>query len=157
MRSHESFSDSSIFTSHTSHHCTSGTRDSKAGIGKIQQRGGEKLHERCCSRRQDLLEASWGVPEALAETRVQKAQLWVFIGGFEQHRQQYPSYDARLAHAISEEAWNDVIGQIRGYMNEKALFRDSTKFSDPCCCCCPPFTCCFCYIIFRAAKILDDD
>lgn len=93
----------------------------------------------------------------LVETRGQKAQLWVFIGGFEQHRQQYPSYDARLAHAISEEAWNDVIGQIRGCMNEKALFRDSTKFSDPCCCCCcPPFTCCFCYIHIRAAKILDE-
>ena len=32
------------FLHHTlPHHCTSGTRDSKAGIGKIQQRGGEKL------------------------------------------------------------------------------------------------------------------
>jgi len=92
-----------------------------------------------------------------AASRGQKAQLWVFIGGFEQHRQQYPSYDARLAHAISEEAWIDVIGQIRGYMNEKALFKDSTKLSDPCCCCCPPpFPCCFCYIHIRAKQILDE-
>ena len=91
----------------------------------------------------------------LAESRGQNAQLWVYIGGFEQNRQKYPSYDARLAHAISEEAWNDVIGQIKGYMNENALFKDSTKFVDPCCCC-PPCTPCFCYVLIKAKKILDE-
>ena len=40
-------------------------------------------------------------------------------------------------------------------MNENALFKDSTQCLNPCCCC-PPCTPCFCYVLIKAKKILDE-
>ena len=86
MRSHESFSDSSIFTSH--HFLTivpSGTRDSKAGVEKSSKGGGREVAmSAVVPEGKIFLKPLAEYKKPLAETRGQKAQLWVFIGGFEQ-------------------------------------------------------------------------
>ena len=82
------------------------------------------------------------------QSRGQNAQLWAVIGGFEKGHQHYPGYDDRLAPAISREEFDNVMGQIKRYMDAHALFKGPTL-----CAICILFLPCCCYVHCAAGKI----